>query len=154
MRSLENINMTDLHLEDSVELGRDTGHGNILGIETYITAADYVSAQALQSKLDGYVSEAKGRGWINEKTIILLPEYFGTWLVLADEPESVFHTDTLAVAEQRLVLHHIFAFLWQLLTAREKGKLEAAVFRLKARVMAETYNTALSTTAKKFRVTV
>ena len=146
--------MVDLHLEESVELGKNTGRGNLLGIEPYIVAADYASAQALQSKVDGYMSEAKGRGWLSEKTIILLPEYFGTWLVLADEPESVFQTDKLAVAEQRLVLRHLFGFLWQLLTAKEKGKLEAAVFRLKADVMAETYNTALSATAKNYRVTV
>src|SRR5271157_2007094 len=146
--------MSGLHLEDAVEYGKNTGRGNLLGIEPYITAADYASAQALQSKVDGYMSEAKGRGWLNEKTIILLPEYFGTWLVLADEPESVFQTDKLAVAEQRLVLRHIFGFLWQLLTTKEKGKLEAAVFRLKAQVMAKTYDTVLSNIAKKYGVIV
>ena len=155
MKSLENIKqMNDLHLEESVELGKNSGHGNILGIEPYIAAADYASAQALQSKLDGYMSEAKRRNWLNEKTIILLPEYFGTWLVLADEPESVFQTDKLAVAEQRLVLRHIFGFLWQLITATEKGKLEAAVFRLKSQVMAEAYNSVLSNIAKNYLVTV
>ena len=146
--------MNDLHLEESVELGKDAGRGNILGIEPYITAADYPSAQALQSKVDEYMSEAKRRGWLNEKTIILLPEYFGTWLVLADEAESVLQTDKLAVAEQRLVLRHSFAFLWQLLMTKEKGKLEAAVFRLKADVMARTYDAVLSGTAKYYHVTV
>ena len=146
--------MSDLHLEEVVELSRDSSQGNIVGIEPYITVADYLSAQTLQSKLDGYMSEANNRGWLNEKTIILLPEYFGTWLVLADEPESVFQTDKLAVAEQRLVLHHIFGFIWQLITSKEKGKLEAAVFRLKADVMAETYNEVLSNIAKNYHVTV
>jgi len=154
MKSLENIKMNDLHLEESVELGKDSGRGNLLGIEPYIAAADYASAQALQSKLDGYMSEAKRRGWLNEKTIILLPEYFGTWLVLANEPESVFQTDKLAVAEQRLVLRHIFGFLWKLIVAKEKGKLEAAVFRLKSQVMADTYDLVLSNIAKNYRVTV
>jgi predicted amidohydrolase len=146
--------MNDLHLEESVELGKDSGRGNLLGIEPYIVAADYASAQALQSKLDGYMFEAKRRGWLNEKTIILLPEYFGTWLVLADEPECVFRTDKLAIAEQRLVLRHIFGFLWQLIAAKEKGKLEVAVFRLKSQVMADTYNSVLSNIAKNYRVTV
>lgn len=146
--------MNDLHLEESVELGKDTGRGNLLGIEPYIAAADYASAQALQSKLDGYMSEGKRRGWLNQKTIILLPEYFGTWLVLADETESVFQTDKLAVAEQRLVLRHIFGFLWQLLTTKEKGKLEAAVFRLKAQVMAKTYDAVLSNIATNYGVVV
>src|ERR1700690_624391 len=132
--------MSDLHLEESIELGKDAGCGNLLGIEPYIAAADYASTEALQSKLDGYMAEAKRRGWLNEKTIILLPEYFGTWLVLADEPESVFQTDKLAVAEQRLVLRHILGFLWQLISTKEKGKLEAAVFRLKAQVMAKAYD--------------
>ena len=146
--------MVDLHLEESVELGKDSGRGNLLGIEPYITASDYASAQALQAKVDGYMLEAKRRGWLNEKTIILLPEYFGTWLILANEPESVFQTDKLAVAEQRLVLRHIFGFLWQLIIAKEKGKLEAAVFRLKADVMADTYNSVLSNIAKNYQVTV
>ena len=146
--------MADLHLEECVELGKDSGRGNLLGIEPYITANDYASAQALQSKLDGYMAEAEHRAWLNEKTIILLPEYFGTWLVLADEPESVFQTDKLAVAEQRLVLRHILGFLRQLLTAEEKGKLEAAVFRLKAETMAKAYDDVLSHTAKNYRVTM
>jgi predicted amidohydrolase len=146
--------MEDLHLDKAVEFGKDSGCGNILGIEPYITAADYASAQTLQSKLDGYMSEAKGRGWLGEKTIILLPEYYGTWLVLADEPEYVFHTNKLAAAEQRLVLHHIPGFLRQLISTKEKGKLEAAVFRLKADVMAKTYDSVLSNTAMGYRVTI
>ena len=146
--------MEDLHLEDAVELGRDFGRGNILGIEPFISAADYASARAMQSRLDGYISEAKGRGWLGEKTIIVLPEYFGTWLVLADEPKSIFQTDRLAVAEQRLVTHHIFGFLRQLFNTKEKGKLEAAVFRLKADVMAKAYDSVLSNTARRHRVTI
>jgi len=146
--------MSDLHLEESVEFGENSGRGNLLGIEPYITAADYASAQALGSKLDGYMSAARARGWLNDRTIVVLPEYFGTWLVLANEPASVFQTDKLATAEIRLVLHHIFGFLWQLLTAKEPGKLEAAVFRLKAGVMAEAYHSVLSTIAKNYRVTL
>ena len=146
--------MEDLHLEDVVELGRDVGRGNILGIEPYISAADYASARTLQSKLDGYISEAKGRGWLGKKTIIVLPEYFGTWLVLADEPKSIFQTDSLAVAEQRLVIRHILGFLRQFIAAKEKGKLEAAVFRLKAGVMAKAYDSVLSNTARSHRVTI
>ncbi|HUI90127.1 MAG TPA: nitrilase-related carbon-nitrogen hydrolase [Anaerolineales bacterium] len=146
--------MTDLHLEEVVEFGKDSSRGNLLGIEPYINIADYVSAEALQAKLDGYMSEARQRGWLNAKTMILLPEYLGTWLVLAAEPEFLVRTDKLAVAEQRLVLQHISGFLWQLMTAREKGKLEAAVFRLKAETMAETYDTVLSSLAKDYHVTV
>ena len=146
--------MSDLHLEESVEFGENRGRGNLLGIEPYITAADYASAQALRSKLDGYMSAARDRGWLNDRTIVVLPEYFGTWLVLADEPASVFQTDKLATAEVRLVLHHIFGFLRHLLTAKEPGKLEAAVFRLKAGVMADAYHSVLSTIAKTYRVTL
>ncbi len=146
--------MVDLHLEEVVELGKDSGRGNIVGIEPYISAADYMSAQTLLSKLDGYMSEAKQGGWLNKKTIVLLPETLGTWLVLANEPESVFRTDKLAVAEQRLVLHHIFSFLLQFIVAKEKGRMEAAVFRLKAKVMADSYNELLSTIAKNYGVTV
>jgi predicted amidohydrolase len=146
--------MIDLHLEEALEFGKDSGRGNVLGIEPYISAADYKSAQTLQSKLDGYMSEAKRRGWLNEKTVVLLPEYFGAWLVLADESESVFQTDKLAVAEQRLVLRHVFGFLWQFLLAKEKEKLEAAFFRLKADVMAKAYDEVLSNVARNDRVTL
>ena len=146
--------MVDLHLEEVIEFGKDAGHGNIFGIEPYIAATDYYSEESLQSKLDGYMSEAKRRNWLSEKTIVLLPEYFGTWLVLANEPKSVFQTDTLAATEQRLVFHHIAGFLTQLVTSKEKGKLEAAVFRLKADVMARTYNSVLSNTARSYHVTV
>ena len=146
--------MSDLNLEECVEFGKNSGRGNFLGIEPTITAADYASAEALGSKLDGYMSAARERGWIADKTVVLLPEYFGTWLVLADEPAFVFQTDKLATAEIRLVLHHLFGFLRQLLAAKEQGKLEAAVFRLKAAVMAEAYHSVLSRIAKDYHVTL
>ena len=146
--------MSDLHLEECIEFGKNSGRGNFLGIEPAITAADYISAEALRSKLDGYMSAAKERGWVADKTVVLLPEYFGTWLVLADEPAFVFQTDKLATAEIRLVLHHLFGFLRQLLATKEQGKLEAAVFRLKAAVMAEAYHSVLSRIAKDYHVTL
>jgi hypothetical protein len=51
-------------------------------------------------------------------------------------------------------LHHPFPFISHLLRSKEKGKAEAAFFRMKARKMAEVYHNVFSQLARDYAVTI
>jgi predicted amidohydrolase len=144
----------DISLQEAVQLGSDAGRGNLLGIEPYLTFADYKSAAALAANLEGYLSEAARRGWLGHKTVVILPEYFGTWLALADEAEWVQRAESLGMLERRLVLVHFLDFLKCLLASDEAGRLEAALFRLKAVQMAAGLDTLLADSAARHGITI
>ena len=115
---------------------------------------DYASQESFFKKLNAYLLAARHENWINEKTIVVFPEYIGSWLALAGEGNQIFQASTLASAERMLVLRRPFQFLHSLLGSKEKGRAEAAFFRMKARTMAEIYHNAFSALARDYAITI
>ena len=107
-----------LHLQEVVTCGSDARRGNWLGIQPWMVPADYASVGAFYAKIDGYLDVASRKGWLNERTIVVLPEYIGTWLVVAGERPRVRQAATIASAMQALVLSHPLSFLKTLRSAR------------------------------------
>ncbi|MDQ2692254.1 MAG: hypothetical protein M3Y68_09500, partial [Chloroflexota bacterium] len=101
-----------------------------------------------------YLHTAQDEGWLNEKTVVLFPEYIGTWLILINEGRQVFEARTLATAQQTFALHHLLAFGIHFLKATEKGRAEAAIFRMKAAQMAESYQAVFSQLARHYSDTI
>jgi predicted amidohydrolase len=91
---------------------------------------------------------------LNEKTIVLFPENIGTWLILINESRRIFEAPTLATAQRRFALRHLLAFGIHFLKATEKGRAEAAIFRLKAAQMAESYHDVFSQLGRQYSVTI
>ncbi len=56
--------MTDLHLDEFIELGSDEGRGNVLGVQPYMLMQDYATRDSFYAKLEGYLQAANARGWI------------------------------------------------------------------------------------------
>jgi predicted amidohydrolase len=139
---------------ESVELGSPSRRGNLLGIQPWMRVTDYASEEAFFARLETYFRAAVEKGWIGEKTIVLLPEYLGTWLVAAEESAAVFAAPTLASAMRQLITSHLGAFAREFLFAHEKQRVEASLFRLKAVEMARIYQTVFSRLAKQFALTL
>ncbi len=146
--------MVDLELEQFVVFGIDHGRGNLLGIQPSMQVPDYLRGETFYDKLGGYLAEARRKGWINERTIAVFPEYIGTWLVIAGEGKGVYGVETLNAAMQHLVLAHPAAFARQFLFAKEKGRTEASLFRMKAGSMARLYSDVFSRLAQEYAVTL
>jgi len=146
--------MRDLQIEEFVEGGRDCGQGNLLGIQPSLTAEDYATEQALFTRLEGYLAEARRRGWLTERTVVVWPEYIGSWLAVAGEGPAVFRAPTLADGMRGLALAHLLPFAGQALRAREKDRMAAGLFRTKARRMAAAYQEVFSTLAARASVTM
>ena len=116
---------------------------------------DYASQESFFNKLDAYLADRTARQqWLNEKTIVLFPEYIGTWLVFANASEKIFRASTLNAAERAMVFRHPLKLSAYFLKSTEKGKVEAAFFRIKASQMAAIYQTVFSQLAQDYAITV
>ena len=77
----ESIFLTDLRSEVGLNLGIPGDAGNLLGIQPELFAHDYRSPAQLRRKLAAYMDKARAEGLLNSKTVVVLPEHIGTWLV-------------------------------------------------------------------------
>jgi predicted amidohydrolase len=151
---MNNILLKGLARPNLHQYGQARDRGNILGIEPYMIPHDYKSRESFFNKLDAYMLTAQHEGWLNEKTIVLFPEYIGTWLLLINESSGIFEVPTLATAQRMFVLRHLLAFGIHFLKATEKGRAEAAIFRIKAAQMAESYQAVFSQLGRQYSVTI
>jgi hypothetical protein len=148
------MNMSDQHLEEIVELGVDSGKGNLLGVQPYLTTDDYASEETFSRKLMSYMQAADQKGWLNGRTVVVWPEMIGTWLVVAGGGETVLRAPTLAEAMRPLVMKHLLLFFGALLSSPEKDRITASVLRMNAKKMAGLYQSVFSRLARQYQVTV
>jgi hypothetical protein len=80
---------------DMEEFGKNSGKGNIIALSPYLHTYDFSSQEAFYNMLHYYFSFAKRRNLLNDSTIVVLPEYLGTWLVVANEKRSIYADTSL-----------------------------------------------------------
>jgi predicted amidohydrolase len=140
-------------LEDIFPLHSDSTKGNVVGIQPYMLESDYLSQQQFLSKLESYFKAAQEAGFLRENTIVLLPEYLGTWLVISGEKKSVGNTGSLTWAMAQMILSHPFQFIKNFrISTQETDRIAAGLFRMKAGVMAEAYQITFSSLAEKYKI--
>lgn len=144
----------ELLLLDEAAYGENLGQGNVVGIQSHMEAIDYRSRETFEAKLNGYLLAAGALGWLGEKSIVVFPEYIGTWLVAAGEAPELFDASNLAVAMRVVVRKHPVRFLRNLVHARGRDRVKDALFRMKAVQMAGIYHATFSNLAKSFGVTI
>lgn len=138
----------------AIELGADAGHGNMLGIQPWVTLRDYASADSFYDRLAGYFEAARRRGWLGPRTVAVLPEYLGAWLVAADEPAGLFRAGRLDRAMLRLALRHALAFAAGLARSPAPDRARYALFRAKAGRMAAIYTEVFAALARRYGATI
>jgi hypothetical protein len=146
--------MSDLYLDQILAAGTAGQAGNLLGIQPFMLPEDYASPETLLQKLAGYFDAAQAHQFLTPKTIVVLPEYIGTWLVAAFERRGVYAARTIQQAMRSLVFHHPIQFGRAYRTAKEADRVTAALFRMKANAMVQGYQSVFATLAKRYGVTV
>lgn len=138
------------------QLGVDSScFKNIVGIQPYMVPTDYLSEERFYTKLDGYFLEARRQGYFRSNTVVVLPEYLGTWLVIAGEKTSVAEANTIAGAMTTIVLSNPLRTLWSVFRHQgESDWIAAALFRMKAPSMAAIYTRVFTRLAKTYGVTI
>ena len=137
--------------------GDSTGKGNVIGVQAFMTPIDYASEANFRQKIEFYLIEAKKNKWlISEKTIVVFPEYIGTFLVAVNEKESLYQAKTLEEGLQTMVMSNFGKFVKTFILAPDIviDKVKYAAFVMKATEMAKIYHNVFSELASKYAVTI
>lgn len=133
----------------------DSSDRRLIGIQPYMEVKDYFYQSTFKEKLNLYLSEARAKGYLNTKSVVLFPEYLGTWLVLQGEKQTIAAEKTLTGAMTLMVTSNLFEFgIFYFQHHQEKDKAAAAIFRMKSRKMAKSYFQTFSELAKEFKITI
>lgn len=132
-------------------------NGHLVGIQPFMEPADYACAARFEGKLRAYLDALQREGCLTERTIVVFPEYIGTWLVLLGEPAGTFRAQTLEGALTWAVLRQPWRFWRAYRTAGAEGWTDpsaVAAFRLKAPEMARTFHETFSKLARAYQITI
>lgn len=129
----------------------DTLKNNLVGIQPYMEEADFVLQERYRNKLELYLVEAKNSNLLRSNTLVVFPENIGTWLILVNEKHSLADKNRIEDAKATLIWSNIFDFSLAYLRSDEEDRTMAAIFRMKAKNMAEAYFDSFSTLAQQFQ---
>lgn len=146
--------LSDLRSQVALDLGQPGPRGNLLGIQPELFAADYRSLGHLRLKLAAYLDRAREQGLLNERTIVVLPEHIGTWLLAVGEKEELYRAAEQRQALRWLAASNPLAFLRALLAAEGSARLDDALLRTKAEAMARDYQRLFGDLARAYGVTL
>ncbi len=128
---------------------------NVVGIQPHMVTTDYLSQRHFYEKMKAYFEESKQAGYFNKNTVVLLPEYLGTWLVISDEKSSVAKAKTVTGAMAIMVLSNPVKFVQAFLQHQnESDQVAASIFRMKGESMAGIYGDTFKELAKSYQVTI
>lgn len=143
---------------DVAEAYGDAGSkGNVVGVQAFMEPIDYASAENFSNKIRFYLAEAKKKNWlIPNKTIVVFPEYLGTWLVCLDEKESIYRAAKIEEGLQTMVMRNIGKFFKTYVSSPDsvKDKVKYSVFAMKAPTIAKVYQETFAALAKEYQVTI
>lgn len=146
--------LSDLRSEVALNQGAPGEHGNLLGIQPELFPNDYRSPALLQRKLSAYLNKARSEGLLNSKTIVVLPEHIGTWLVASGEKNEVYRAGSVGEAMAWLAASNPLQLVKALFAAKGEDRLADALFRMKAEQMASDYQSVFGGLAKEYGVTL
>ncbi|WP_248741106.1 carbon-nitrogen hydrolase family protein [Pseudomonas sp. MWU12-2029] len=146
--------LSDLRIKLAVDQGTRADRGNLLGIQPELFPTDYQSSERLHRKLAAYLQQAQDQGLLNDKTIVVLPEHVGTWLMISGEKDELYQAPTLEEAMNWLAASNPLQFARAWLTARGSSRLDDAHLRMKSRDMAKDYQLLFGGLAREFHITL
>ncbi|RYU94016.1 carbon-nitrogen hydrolase family protein [Emticicia agri] len=146
-----------LKLDVAEAYGDSSSKGNIVGVQAFMEPIDYASEENFSRKIRFYLEGAKKKGWlIPTKTLVVFPEYFGTWLVTLHEKESIYHAPKIEEGLQTMVLRNIGKFFTTYISSPDsvKDKVKYSFFAMKAPTIAKVYQETFAKLAKEYQVTI
>ncbi|UVM46529.1 carbon-nitrogen hydrolase family protein [Pseudomonas brassicacearum] len=146
--------LSDLRISLAVDQGTPADRGNLLGIQPELFPTDYQSPERLHRKLAAYLQTARDQGFLNAKTVVVLPEHIGTWLMVGGEKDELYQATSLKDAMNWLAVSNPLAFIQALVSAQGDSRLDDAYLRMKAERMAHDYQALFGGLAKEFGITL
>ncbi|TWC15643.1 MULTISPECIES: carbon-nitrogen hydrolase family protein [unclassified Pseudomonas] len=146
--------LSDLRIDLAVDQGVRADRGNLLGIQPELFPTDYQNPGHLRRKLAAYLQTARELGLLSDKTVVVLPEHIGTWLMISGEKDELYQAGTLKDAMNWLAISNPLAFIRGLISAQGDNRLDDAYLRMKADSMARDYQAMFGGLAREFGVTL
>jgi predicted amidohydrolase len=146
--------LSDLRSEVALNQGQPGDKGNVLGIQPEMFSGDYHSVELLRLKLTAYLHKARDAGLLNGKTVAVLPEHIGTWLVISGEKAEVYQALSLNNAMTWLAASDPLKLSRAWLSASGEHRVQDALLRMKADDMAHDYQAVFGGLAKEFGITL
>lgn len=146
--------LSDLRSQIVLNQGEPGTRGNLLGIQPELFPGDYQSVERLRLKLAAYLEKARSQGLLNDKTIVVLPDHIGTWLLAVGEKPELYRVRTLHEALTWLAASNPLQLARALLAAEGEDRLADALLRMKAENMAHDYQALFGGLAKAFGITL
>lgn len=146
--------LSDLRSQVAFDLGQPGARGNLLGIQPELFAGDYQSLSRLRLKLAAYLDHARERGMLNARTVVVLPEHIGTWLLAVGEKDELYHAPGQRQALHWLAASNPLDFLGALLAAQAPSRVSDALLRTKAQSMAHDYQQLFGDLARDYGITL
>lgn len=146
--------LSDLRIKLAVDQGTPADRGNLLGIQPELFPTDYQSPERLHRKLAAYLQQAQNQGLLNDKTVVVLPEHVGTWLMISGEKDELYQAPSLSEAMNWLAASNPLLFARAWLTAKGDNRLDDAHLRMKSKAMAKDYQALFGGLAKEFHITL
>ncbi|TGK81957.1 carbon-nitrogen hydrolase family protein [Leptospira noumeaensis] len=131
--------------------------GSFVGMEPYLNQYSYATDESFYLALNEYFQLAKENELLFvDRSIIVLPEYIGTWLVATAEDKSIFQVKTIQEAMEVLVKQNLGSFLWHYLFSNSYSSdtLKETLFRMKAWQMTDRYQSVFARLAREYRVSI
>lgn len=135
-------------------LGNDKTKNSLIGIQPWMESYDYRNEESFYRKLNYYFRISKDKNLLKEHSIVVLPEYIGTWLVTLNEKKTIYDAESITTAMTIMILSNLPKFLWNLLKSKSEDKIKDTIFRMKAEKMAITYQNVFSRLAKEYKTTL
>lgn len=136
-------------------MGNDAGKGNTICIQPYMTAINYANEPSFRETILPYLIAARNKQLLNSKTLVVLPENIGNWLIAYEEKESLYKKNTAEEAVNAIVAGNIFKFSIAYFKGASGGnKKNYALFEMKAKQTVEVYYRVFSNLAKEFKITI
>ncbi|MCS7019934.1 MAG: nitrilase-related carbon-nitrogen hydrolase [Cytophagales bacterium] len=140
---------------EMVQQGTNVGKGNLVGIQPYLTAREYSTESQLFSVLNAYMQRLQQAGGIGDKTIVVFPEYIGTWLVAMHEKHALYEKSTLTEAMTLMTLSNLVKVGYCAITAPSGyDRLVHGLFTYKSDKVCQAYQRIFSRLASKYACTI
>jgi hypothetical protein len=138
-----------------IVIGADSGKGNLIGIQPYLRSINYANENTFKASIEPFFVAAKEKKIFNNKTIVVLPENIGSWLIAFEEKENLYKNASIVEAMRSIILANIFKFSVAYITASKlTDKKKYALFAMKAKQIAAVYERVIGGLAKEYNVTI
>ena len=136
-------------------VGTPSARGSLVGIQPVMTPQDYATPALFARKLDAALAQARDSGCLTPRSVVVFPEYIGTWLVAVGEKRSLYDRATINAAMRTLVLSNPLRFVRAFLAApKVADKLTDSLFRMQAARMAAVYHDTFAGLARRYAVAI